>query len=307
MVDSLSKNGQDDHQPLISVIMNCYNSARYLREAIESVLAQTYSHWEIVFWDNQSTDESASIFKSYSDPRLRYCFAPEHTKLGEARNLAVMQAKGEWIGFLDCDDLWLPDKLEKQVAIILNENESLGMVYGQMLVLGEDFDVSSKWLGRMSNYSKKTLLKTLPEGRVFEKLLTLNFIPMLTAIVKRELYFEVGGLSEHFEMSEDYELFVKISAIREVRAVQDIIALYRIHQSNTSTLNLEKGFRECLEIVSRYLPNPSAISGLQHHHLHYAIDQIRDGKSWSGICHIAAHGGLLSMLSIVRRKIIGKL
>lgn len=296
-----------NNQPLVSVIMNCYNSAHYLREAIDSVLAQTYQNWEIIFWDNQSTDDSATIFKSYADAKLRYFLSPEFTKLGHARNLAVQQAKGEWIGFLDCDDVWLPEKLERQVAIILDEDQSLGLVYGQMLVIGEDYDSSSKWLMRMSHYSKKTLLKTLPEGRVFEKLLTLNFIPMVTAIIKRELYCEVGGLSEHFEMSEDYELFVKISAIRKVRAVQDIIALYRIHQFNTSTLNFEKGFRECLEIVGRYLPNPSAVRGLQQHHLHYAVDQIRDGKLWSGICYIAAHGGLLNLLTIVRVKIFGYL
>jgi len=142
VVNSLKNNKEIGRQPLVSVIMNCYNSAQYLHEAIESVLAQTYSHWEIIFWDNQSTDESVSIFKSYSDKRLHYFLAPEHTKLGKARNLAVKQARGEWIGFLDCDDVWLPEKLEKQITIILEEDTELGLVYGQMLVLAPHHDPS---------------------------------------------------------------------------------------------------------------------------------------------------------------------
>ena len=236
MGSSSTDSRRDEHQPLVSVIMNCYNSARYLREAIESVLAQTYPHWEIIFWDNQSTDESAKIFNSYSDSRLRYFIAPEHTKLGQARNQAVKQARGEWLGFLDCDDVWLPEKLEKQVAIILDEGPELGLVYGQMLVLDENYEPSSKWSAGMSKYSKKTLLKSLPEGWIFNKLIKFNFISLVTAIVETKLYHEVGGLTEHFEISEDYELFVKVSAVRKVRAVQNIIAYYRVHLSNASLL-----------------------------------------------------------------------
>nr|MCH9813328.1 glycosyltransferase [Campylobacterota bacterium] len=76
------------NQPLVSVVINCYNSDTYLKEAIESVFNQTYQNWEIIFWDNQSTDRSAEIIKSYNDNRIKYFYAPVHTPLGEARNLA---------------------------------------------------------------------------------------------------------------------------------------------------------------------------------------------------------------------------
>ena len=72
--------------PMVSVIMNCFDGETYLPEALDSVLAQTFEDWEIVFWDNQSTDRSAEIFKSYADPRFRYWYAPDHTLLYEARN-----------------------------------------------------------------------------------------------------------------------------------------------------------------------------------------------------------------------------
>ena len=104
--------------PLVSVIINCFNGEEFLREAIDSVLAQTYTHWEIIFWDNQSTDATAEIVKSYTDSRIRYYYAPNHTPLGEARNLAVEKTKGEYINFLDADDIWMPNKLEEQIKLI---------------------------------------------------------------------------------------------------------------------------------------------------------------------------------------------
>ena len=98
--------------PRVSVLMNCFNGARYLRPALESVCDQTVSDWELLFWDNQSTDESASIVGEYRDARIRYLPAPMHTNLGEARRQACAFARGEWVGILDTDDLWLPKKLE---------------------------------------------------------------------------------------------------------------------------------------------------------------------------------------------------
>lgn len=303
MADVIMKRGAMANHPLVSVIMNCYNSAQYLRETIESVLAQTYSHWEVIFWDNQSTDESAEIFKSYSDSRLKYFYAPVHAKLGQARNQAVMQAQGEWVGFLDCDDIWLPEKLEKQVAIIAEEGDDLGLVYGQMLVLDNRSDSTSQWSGRMSKYAKKTLLKTLPEGRVFEPLLLLDFIPLVTAIVRTDLYRDVGGVSGHFEMAEDYDLFVKIAELKKARAVQSVIGLYRIHQSNTSILKLEKGFQENLEIVRRYLPNPSAVRGIKFHYSYYALTKIRAGEIWKGVSCFVANGGWFSLFTLARLRL----
>ena len=105
-------------ESLVSIIMNCYNGEKYLREALESVLAQTYQNWELIFWDNQSTDDSADIFKSYSDDKLKYFYAPKHTLLYEAKNSAIQKASGEFYAFLDVDDWWIPEKLEKQLQIL---------------------------------------------------------------------------------------------------------------------------------------------------------------------------------------------
>lgn len=86
--------------------MNCYNGEKYIREAIDSVINQTYENWELIFWDNQSSDSSAKRFLEYDDPRLKYFCAQKHTELGDARVEAMNKAKGSWVGILDVDDIW---------------------------------------------------------------------------------------------------------------------------------------------------------------------------------------------------------
>jgi glycosyltransferase involved in cell wall biosynthesis len=123
-----------DNTPLVSILMNCFNGEKYLNEAIDSIYAQTYQNWEIVFWDNASTDRSASIAKGY-DKRIKYHLAPENTPLGEARNLALKKASGQYIAFLDCDDIYLPDKLEQQVKLM--QSKEYVMCYGSVAVIDE--------------------------------------------------------------------------------------------------------------------------------------------------------------------------
>jgi len=290
-------------EPLVSVIMNCHNSAKYLRESVESVLTQTYQNWEIIFWDNQSDDESARIFQSYIDERLHYHYAPKHTKLGEARNLAVAYATGDWIAFLDCDDVWLPDKLKRQIDIVCQDTAKHGIVYGQCLVMRTGMNVNSEWAKKQSKYTTNTVLKLLPEGNVFDKLLKFNFIPLLTAIVRKDAYEQVGGVSASFEQAEDYELFVKITKCYSVRAVQDVVALYRVHDSNRSIGAAETGHREALEIVSRYLPAYSAKRGFIYHQTAYSINMINTGCFRRGFTYFISHGDLKSFIEIVMRRI----
>ena len=96
--------------PLVSVIMNAYYSEEFLAEAIASVVSQTYSNWEIILWENESSDDTREIAESFNDPRIRYFFAPDKVSLYESRMNAFKKARGEFVAFLDCDDLWMPEK-----------------------------------------------------------------------------------------------------------------------------------------------------------------------------------------------------
>ncbi|SVC54039.1 uncharacterized protein METZ01_LOCUS306893, partial [marine metagenome] len=86
--------------------MNCYNGEKYLREALDSIIDQTYKNWELIFWDNQSTDNSANIVLSYNDHRIKYFLSKKSSLLYDARNLAIEKTQGEYLAFLDVDDFW---------------------------------------------------------------------------------------------------------------------------------------------------------------------------------------------------------
>ena len=116
------------NKPLVSVIMNCRNGEKYLKQSIRSVVNQSYLRWELVFFDNQSSDNSKRILKSFKDRRLKYFKSKKYLKLYNARNLAIKKANGKYICFLDTDDFWKKDKINKQVNF-LEKKPQYDMVY----------------------------------------------------------------------------------------------------------------------------------------------------------------------------------
>ena len=183
--------------------------------------------------------------------------------------------------------------------IIQNDNAEPGLVYGQMLVQSEDLETKFDWSRRMLWYTKKTMMKTLPEGQIFNQLLQINFIPLLTAIFKRDLYDKIGGISEHMEIAEDYDLFVKLAYITKVRAVQAVVALYRVHDCNISNHKKEQGHLETLEIVSRYLPSRNAERALKVHHTIRAIQEVRNQDIFQGLRRFIKYGGVGSLFFVI--------
>ena len=99
--------------PKVSIIMNCHNGEKYLKKSISSVINQTYKNWELIFWDNKSTDRSEKIFKDFKDKRLKYFRSNNYLKLYKARNNAIKKCRGKFIAFLDTDDWWLKKKRSK--------------------------------------------------------------------------------------------------------------------------------------------------------------------------------------------------
>ena len=115
-------------EPLISIIVNCFNGERYLNECLNSILSQSYKNYEVIFWDNQSTDKSKSIFLNIKDNRFKYFSDNEHVTLYGARNKALKVTTGKYVAFLDVDDMWFPDKLEKQVKVMEKNSEIGGLL-----------------------------------------------------------------------------------------------------------------------------------------------------------------------------------
>jgi glycosyltransferase involved in cell wall biosynthesis len=200
--------------PEVSVIINCNNGEKYLREAIDSVYDQTFEDWEIVFWDNQSKDRSAEIAKSY-DSKLQYFKSVEFTTLGAARKNALSKCKGEWIAFLDCDDYWRSEKLAIQIDAINSGNYVL--CYGGVEEI-------------LSNGRK--LRDVLPEhetGYIFDKLLLQFDINMVTPLIRHKTLLKYNlTFDEVIKASEEYNLFMRLAAKGKISVIDKILGTYRV-------------------------------------------------------------------------------
>ena len=213
-----------NNQPLISIIINCFNGEKYLNEALNSIFDQSYNNWEIIFWDNQSTDSSAKIFKSYNDKRSKYFLSNKHTSLYEARNLAIEKAAGDFISFLDVDDMWEKNKLAKQIVYF--DKNGVGAVYSNYWILKK-------------NVNKKKLFtnEKLPTGNIYKNLCHQYNIGILTIIIRKKFYLELTKkFDKRFSIIGDYDLILRLSKICIFECVQEPLAFYRLHGENYSNL-----------------------------------------------------------------------
>jgi glycosyltransferase involved in cell wall biosynthesis len=215
---------ESNRVPNVSVVMNCRNSAKFLREAIESVFFQTYTDWEIIFFDNQSTDASAQIAKSF-DSRLRYFLSPLPLSLGEARNAALEQCRGNYIAFLDCDDLWMPHKLAEQMAIF-EKHPEVSFVHSNYISFYLD--------GReIKTESSETRL-----SQPFERYLERYSIGIATVVMKSSLLRQMEEYFDPaFSLVEDFDFFMR-ALFPDTWVYYDgrELVKYRVHESNLSTV-----------------------------------------------------------------------
>ena len=225
-------NKQNNNQPLVSIIMNCYNGETFLHESIKSVLSQTYKNWELIFWDNRSEDKSAEIFKGYNDKRFKYYYAPQHTLLSEARNEAVKRSSGEFIAFLDTDDFWEKDKLELQLPLF--KDSKVGVVYGNLFIVNEKLNTKKIFLKR-----KK------PRGFILGELLK-NYCTLLVTLVVRKSFLDnyQPVFDNSFHIAGDFDLMIRMSVKYKFDCVEKPIATYRIHRKNESLLNRSRHIKE---------------------------------------------------------------
>ena len=213
--------------PLVSVIINCFNGEKYLDQALDSILKQTYNNWEVIFWDNKSTDKSYNIYKNYADndKRFKYFFAENHTLLYEARNLALKNCVGEVITFLDVDDIWIPTKLEKQISLF--DNDKVGLVYGNFSIFNQ--------------YNKKYKLafnQNLVSGYILDDLLKHYCVGLLTIAIRTNAIQEyIKFFNDQYHIIGDFDAVIKISKNWKILAIQEPIAISRKHSESESYKN----------------------------------------------------------------------
>jgi glycosyltransferase involved in cell wall biosynthesis len=294
--------------PLVSIILNVRNGAPFLQEALDSVMAQSFADWELIAWDDRSTDDSAGIIAGYSDPRIHYSLSPDDTPLGEARNRAIRQASGEWLAFLDQDDIWLPHKLERQMALA---DAEVGIIYGRTVL----FDAQR---GNLRDYDYRHEFVRLPQGNIFHQLFRdACFIAMSSAVLRRSAVMEIGGIPENIQVVPDYYLYVALAERYQARAVQEVVCRYRVH-SGSMTASHEHRLRlhrEPLIIIRQWtssLDPETARYRRQTYSTVLALEEMKNPKTASeGFRRLFREGSVIWLLSrpfavlwrTIRRKI----
>lgn len=235
--------------PVVSIVIPTYNHAKFLRGALNSILAQTFTRWEAIVVNNFSQDDTVSVIESYDDPRIRLVNFANHGVIAASRNHGITATTAPYIAFLDSDDIWYPEKLDRCLRR-----------------LQEGFDVvchAEKWVGpgdRVRAVAYGPEARATYSGLLYEG----NCISTSAVVVKREFVERVGLFSEEaaFITAEDYELWLKLArAGAKIGFVSDILGEYLIHEGNQSRVAL-RNMEAVMAVVQHHLAGQASGSGV---------------------------------------------
>ena len=221
LLSTIKEKKVQSNQPFVSILVNCYNGEKYLRVALDSVVAQTYQNWELIFWDNQSTDQSSAICNSYEDTRIRYFYSPKHTELGAARKLAFQKIRGELVAILDTDDISHPERLMRQVKF-LEQNPEVALVGSWGQYIDEHGVVFADFKPPVS------------QDDLHDSLGWTNPIIHSSTMYRYRLAQEVGGYSDHLISASDFGLLLTLAQHFRIAVIDDYLCQLRILSTSMS-------------------------------------------------------------------------
>lgn len=237
--------------PRVSAIIPCFNGERYIADAVRSVLAQTEPSVEAIVIDDASPDGSVDALASLlEDPRVRLIRHDENRGIAAARNTGIRASSAEFIGLLDQDDLWLPEKTAKQLAVFDRSPDDLGLVFSavQTRVMDSgDPDV-------MPAVQPPVHLNEMERRDALRALYRANFIETASVLVRRRCFDELGLLDETITSgSDDYEFWLRLAARYAIHRSVDVTSVRRLHSANVSAnrVRLITGARGFIERVGR--------------------------------------------------------
>ncbi|NER34463.1 MAG: glycosyltransferase [Oscillatoria sp. SIO1A7] len=223
--------------PLISIIMPAYNGEKTIRETVESVISQSQPDWELIAIDDGSQDSTVEILSSIGDPRVKV-FSYFNSGPSTSRNRGIARARGDYISFIDADDLWTPDKLESQLQA-LQKHPQAALAYSWINFIDE-----SSQFARRGSY-------VALNGNVYANLLIVNFLESgSNPLIRREALTEVGGFDESLTHGEDWDLWLRLAASYDFVAVPSPQVLYRVG-SISATSNVSKQEAGMLRVIDR--------------------------------------------------------
>jgi glycosyltransferase involved in cell wall biosynthesis len=233
----------------VQVVMPAYNAAEYIGDAIESVLAQTFTDWELVVVDDGSTDATPEVVSRYADERIRL-LRIEHSGLPAARNRGLAESRSPFVAFLDADDLWREDKLERQLAVMEAQPDA-GLVHTGLETLegGE----------RRPRPAPPTLFGPEPQ---FVRLAVENFIAVPSVLLRRTLLDLHGGFDEDPQLVEDFELWLRLAPHTTFAYIDEPLLVYRLTENSLSKGNhMGLAYVKTMEKMQRLYPDLSAELG----------------------------------------------
>jgi hypothetical protein len=235
--------------PTISVVMPVYNSAEFLAESIESILAQSYNDFEFIILDDGSTDQSWEIIQDYASKDIRIKTHQNDCNKGIffTRNLGLDKSTGKYIGVMDADDISLPDRFTKQFAF-LDSHPDIDVLGGQIIKFGQ-----AAQSGKKSNYP-------LTPGGVRWGLVSGCQLAHSTVMMRSHLFSVEGFQYREFKVAQDYDLWTRLSPGHNIANLSDVLVQYRVHQSSISGTNGLLQKHETIRIIKEYVRNMSGIN-----------------------------------------------
>ena len=214
-----------EDQPLVSVIAVCYNHSRFVIECLESIRLQTYTNTQLIIIDDCSTDDSVSRIRDWiakNSVECTFVARGENQGICKTFNEGLSHASGKYISIVATDDVWMPDKIERQVREAENLPEDVGVIYTEACQIDENGDpLPQKFIEAHREFS------TIPEGDIFQTLLEKNFIPAMTTLVRRSCYDRVGKYDENL-CYEDYDMWLRIAQHYKFVFLPIVSAKYRV-------------------------------------------------------------------------------
>ena len=229
-------------QPKVSVITVTYNREAFIREAIDSIRAQSFTDWELIVVDDASTDNTRQIVDMYiaTDTRIRYYRNEKNLGIAKTRNKGLELARGQYIAPLDSDDIWLDaNKLKKQVEF-LDINKDYCMLGGGIMRI----DAESKPIQK--------ILYPVYDSLIRKIILQFNPFPQSTLLYRKDVALACGGYSENYKICDDYDLWLKMGLKSKFTNIPQVLAGYRIHGGNITKTKRLTTTKEILEIVKNY-------------------------------------------------------
>jgi glycosyltransferase involved in cell wall biosynthesis len=265
--------------PKVSVIIPCYNGEHFIGDAIKSVLSQTYKELEIIIVDDGSTDKSKDVLGQYESDARVVCLAHEQNRgIPAARNTGIRHSRGEYIAFLDQDDIWRQKKLAKQIQRLKEDTAGeIGLVFSNVETIQDIDGRKKRWITRapqgIGEKSRKEVVRSLFLD---------NFIPIVSATVRRECFDKLGLLDETIlSGADDYEFCFRVAMKYRLAHIEEPLVAHRNHGKNFS--DVQKFYPDNLKILGKVveaMPELADLKGrrLSHLNLERGNSFLNDGE-----------------------------